>query len=148
MKRGRVVALVVVIVVAIAFARCHPGNPADTLVYCGVSALPPDQAGDDNHFAAHGHYRCDNPGADVLQVTVNLEKRGAGNAWVVVASRAVTVKGTATTKARTDKQRSIDSTGFECQEGTFRTTVVAVEQSHGKQKTITAHSPSIKHACV
>lgn len=140
--------MAVVIVLAIAFARCHPRDPTGSMVYCGLTALPPTQAGNAAHFAAHGMYRCDHPGADSLAVTVNLEKRGAGDAWVVVATRSATATGAATTTARGDRQRSLDSIAFECQAGTFRSTVVAVEKSKGMTKTITAHSPSIRRACI
>src|SRR5262245_2998534 len=66
-------------------------------VYCTIMADAPDRSG--SRIKAPAHFVCDDPGADAITLTVNLQKRGAGGTWTTIASQTFVVHGADTTRA-------------------------------------------------
>ncbi|HET6214743.1 MAG TPA: hypothetical protein VFE14_17890 [Micromonosporaceae bacterium] len=99
-------------------------------VHCTITADGPKRdAEPPKTIVGRVRFRCDNPGAEALTLTVRLQKR-SGSTWQTVASQTVTVKGE-DTHAQFFKYRTRE-VKVACAAGKFRTTVDWTKLSHGK----------------
>jgi hypothetical protein len=122
---------------------------ADTLVpadvdYCTIMADPPVKDGP--HMSAPGRFLCDGKGADSITISVTLQKQAASGAWTSVKSATWTVKGTATTSALSQSDRTRNTT-VTCATGEYRTLVHSVEKSEKHTFAYSTHSPTIISPC-
>jgi hypothetical protein len=86
---------------------------------CTLTAEPPIRDRRNDRILGPARYRCDRPGAEV-EFTLYLQRRGTGSAWTTIDSRPVAVSGAATTRDRSDRQRTVSIVGA-CVEGAYRT---------------------------
>ena len=147
----RPVALVIVLLCAAAgLSACRVNDAFDSalssskFVYCTIMADAPDESA--GKIKAPAHFVCDDPGPDVITLTVSLQKRGTGGTWATIAAQTFVVHASDTTRARTQATRTRSVTAA-CSSGSFRTTVRAVEQAKGLTHAYDPSSIMVPNPC-
>lgn len=130
-------ALAVVVTVAGALAGCQPRTVTDTSrsVYCEVIADAPARDNDDapKQVIAKTRFRCDEPGADSMSLTMRLQHQNVAGDWVDLAKTSFTASGAETVHTKDEAFRS-RQVAAACTAGAFRTRVTGSSRSRGKTK--------------
>lgn len=115
-------------------AACEPRTVTDTTrqVYCEVMPEAPSRDDDDNPTKVVGsvRFRCDQPGASAVSLTLRLQRQNNAGSWVDVATTAFTAAGDETISTREETFRSRQVTA-QCAEGVFRTFVKGTIEARG-----------------
>jgi hypothetical protein len=112
---------------------------------CTVIADPPARDRGAERILGPAHYRCDRPGAGV-EFTVFLQQRAANGAWTSVDSRPVAASGAATTRDRSEQQRT-HWAGAPCADGTYRTFLRGSITIDGRTSAIEDTSWTVTNPC-
>ena len=129
---------------SISVAACQPRTVTDTSrrIYCEVMPDAPERDNADAPTRIIGtvRFRCDEPGAASMALTMQLQRRNAGGAWldVVGSSFAVSGRQTVGTRDETFRTRKV-STG--CGDGTYRVFVKGTSTARGVTKTYERAGP-------
>lgn len=117
-------------------------------VYCEVMPEPPerDNADAPKKIITRVRFRCDEPGASTMELTLRLQKQRSNGTWTNVAKFAFTAKGRDTVPA--------DGKGFRtrelsvrCSEGVFRSFVTGTSRTRGVTKRYEQASPRAFDPC-
>jgi hypothetical protein len=146
-------AVVTVLVVCALFpliAACEPRTVTDSAatIYCEVTPEAPERDNDDAPKKIIGavRYRCVEPGASSLQVTLRLQRQGANGQWSDLAQTTFTASGSATVPERHEAFRTREISA-NCREGVFRTVVTGRSRARSTTKTYDRTSPRSFDPC-
>jgi hypothetical protein len=125
-----------IVVTGAAMAGCKPATVTDTSrsIYCEVAADAPvrDNPDKPTKVIATTRYRCDQPGASAMTLTMRLQHQNSAGAWVDLNSTTFTAKG-ADTVPDQDTFRS-HQVSAACADGAFRTRVTGSSTARGVTK--------------
>ena len=146
-------AVVTVLVVCALFplvAACQPRTVSDSTatVYCEVTPEAPERDNDDAPKKIIGavRYRCVEPGASTLEVTIRLQRQGANGQWSDLARTVFIVRGDATVPEHHEAFRTKEiSTG--CRDGVFRTVITGRSKARSVTKSYEQTSPRSFDPC-
>src|SRR4051795_10984878 len=89
--------LVLLILAGGALAGCQPRTVSDptAAIYCEVMADAPVRDNDEQpkQVVAATRFRCDEPGASTMTLTMRVQHQSASGAWVDLKSTTFTAKG-------------------------------------------------------
>jgi len=125
-----------------ALAGCQPGPSATPTPPSTARVMPDAPVRDDDeqpkHVIATTRFRCDEPGASTMTLTMHLQHQNSSGTWVDVNSTTFTAKGhdTVPTKGEAFRTRQVTAN---CAEGVFRTTVAGSSQSRGNDQEVQPH---------
>jgi hypothetical protein len=117
-------------------------------VYCEVIPDAPERDNADRPTKVIGkvRFRCDEPGATAIRITLKLQKQGSGDTWADVASTSFTAAGADTVGTRDETFRTREVSAA-CSTGTFRTQITGTSQSRGSSKTYDRPGPRAFDPC-
>lgn len=131
-------------------AACQPRtvNDPDSAIYCEVMPDAPDRDNADNpkKIIAAVRYRCDEPGAASLELTIRLQRQNSAGNWVDVASTSLTAKGANTVPERHEAFRTKEISA-RCSDGVFRTHVSGRSTARSTTKKYDLGSPRTFDPC-
>lgn len=146
-------AVVTVLVVCALFplvAACEPRTVTDSAatIYCEVTPEAPERDNDDAPKKIIGavRYRCVEPGASSLEVTLRLQRQGGNGQWSDLAKTSFTVRGEATVPERHEAFRTTEVSA-NCREGVFRTLVTGRSRARSVTKSYEQTSPRSFDPC-
>jgi hypothetical protein len=132
-----------------AVAGCQPATVTDTSrsIYCEVAADAPvrDNAEKPTKVVATTRYRCDQPGASTMTLTMRLQHQNSGGAWVDLNSTTFTAKGADTVPVEDAFRTRQISAG--CTDGAFRTRVTGSSTARGVTKSYDITGPRSFEPC-
>ena len=138
-----------VVVTGAGMAGCQPATVTDTSrsIYCEVAADAPvrDNADKPTKVIATTRYRCDQPGASTMTLTMRLQHQNSAGAWVDLNSATFTVKGAETVPDQ-DAFRSHQISAA-CTDGAFRTRVTGSSTARGVTKSYDVTGPRSFEPC-
>jgi hypothetical protein len=131
-------------------AACQPRGTTDTSrrIYCEVM---PDAPRRDNDVAPTKiigtvRFRCDEPGAGTMALTVRLQRQDAKGDWINVTGTSFTVAGAQTVSTREETFRTRQVTSG-CAGGAFRIFVKGSSSARGATKTYDRAGPRTFDPC-
>jgi hypothetical protein len=131
-------------------AGCQPRTVTDpdSTIYCEVMPDAPDRDNADAPRKIIGavRYRCDEPGASSLELTVRLQREKSAGTWVDVASTSLTARGATTVPGRHEAFRTKEVSA-RCGDGVFRTQVTGRSVARGVTKRYDVGSPRAFDPC-
>jgi hypothetical protein len=139
----------VVVVTGAGLAGCKPATVTDTSrsVYCEVAADAPvrDSADKPTKVIATTRYRCEEPGASTMTLTMRLQHQNSAGAWVDLNSTTFTVKGADTVPVQDAfRSRQISAS---CTDGAFRTRVTGSSTARSVKKSYDVTGPRTFEPC-
>jgi hypothetical protein len=151
MRPRSVVAFACVLLpLSLAVAACEPRTATDTSrkIYCQVLPDAPARNNDNTPTKIIGtvRFRCDQPGAGSMALTIHLQRQNASGDWVDVVADSFTVSGEQTTRTGDESFRTREVQA-NCGEGTYRTYVNGTSQARGVTQTYDRSSPRAFHPC-
>jgi hypothetical protein len=140
--------LIVCIVIGATLAGCRPATVTDTSrsIYCEVAADAPvrDQDNKPTKVVATTRFRCDQPGATTMTLTMRLQHQNTAGTWVDLNSTTFTVKGAETVPTDAFRSRQIS---VACADGVFRTRVTGSSTARGVTKKYDITGPRSFEPC-
>jgi hypothetical protein len=137
--------LTVLSLLAITTAGCEPhSTESKGPVHCNVVADAPARVPDVDKIASTVRFRCENPGAEELTLSIKLEQRD-GEQWRSAVSQTFTLRGQETYAAPLKYQLRQLQIG--CATGTFRTVVDWERTSKNDTKGDNLISGTMKDPC-
>jgi hypothetical protein len=131
-------------------AACQPRTVTDpdTAIYCEVMPDAPDRDDVDAPRKIIGsvRYRCDEPGASSLELTIRLQRQNSAGNWVDVARTSLTAKGANTVPEQHEAFRTKEISA-NCAEGVFRTQVTGRSIARSITKKYDLGSPRAFDPC-
>jgi hypothetical protein len=112
---------------------------------CSIAADAPSRDRRNNRIVGTASYLCDRPGGDV-EFTVYLQRRGPGNAWTSIDSRQVAANGGATTRSKSQRQRTQSVIG-PCLDGVYRTFLRGTVTVDGRSEVVEKVSKTVTDPC-
>jgi hypothetical protein len=112
---------------------------------CSIAAGAPTRERRNNRIVGTANYLCDRPGGDV-EFTFHLQRRGANNAWTSIDSQPVVANGGATTRSKSQRQRSHTVTG-PCLDGVYRTFLRGTVTVDGQSEIVEKVSKTVTDPC-
>jgi hypothetical protein len=137
----------VLAVLAVPLAACNPvAGTTGALVHCAVAQDQPTSP-DSKTIVSTVRYWCDDPGADALSLTLNLQRETSSGGWSNVSSTSFTVSGAKTLRPP-DTRYQFRTVAARCSAGTFRTTVTGSSSGAGTfHTTYDLESNSVTDPC-
>jgi hypothetical protein len=112
---------------------------------CSIAAGAPTRDRRNNRIVGTANYLCDRPGGD-FEFTVHLQRRGTNDAWTSIDSRPVVANGGATTRSKSQRQRTHSVTG-PCLDGVYRTFLRGTVTVDGRSETVEKVSKTVTDPC-
>jgi hypothetical protein len=141
--------VVLFVLVPALLAACDPAGtrtPSATKpVHCTVIVDGPKKAETANQVFGRARFRCGAPGAQQLTLKIRIEERVGTDKWKAVATKIVTLSGSATVAAELKYQSREATMG--CREGSFRTVVDWSRTSRGNSEGDNLVSGAVKNPC-
>ena len=138
------------IALSLGMAACEPHTVTDTSrhIYCEVMPDAPARDVRDAPKKVIGkvRFRCAEPGATTMALTLHLQRRNAAGAWVDVASKSFTAKGAQTVGTEDETFRSREVSAG-CSDGVYRMFVKATSTARGTDRTYERTSPRSFDPC-
>jgi hypothetical protein len=134
MRAARV--LLLACVLPLSLIACKPRTVTDSSrsIYCEVTPDAPNRNDDDKPTKVIGkvRYRCDEPGASTMQLTISLQKQNSAGAWITIAQVGLTASGAQTVPDEgAFRSREVSAA---CSDGVFRTHVTGTTRARGTTK--------------
>ena len=141
--------LVLCLIGGVALAGCQPTTVTDTSrsIYCEVAADAPvrDNADNPTKVIATTRFRCDQPGASTMTLTMRLQHQNSAGAWVDLNANTFTAKGKDTVPSQEAfVSRQISAA---CTDGAFRTRVTGSSTARGATRKYDVTGPRSFEPC-
>jgi hypothetical protein len=140
----------VLLPLSLAVAACEPRTVTDTSrkIYCEVMPDAPERDNDDDPKKIIGkvRFRCDQPGAASMALSIHLQRRNTNGDWIDVVATSFTVSAGETTSTRdeTFRTRELQAT---CGDGVYRMYVNGSSTARGVTKTYDRPGPRAFEPC-
>jgi hypothetical protein len=140
--------LVLCLVSGVALAGCRPAADTSRSIYCEVAADAPARDNGDNptKVIATTRFRCDQPGASTMTLTMRLQHQNSAGAWVDLNASTFTAKGAETVPAAGQMFRTRQNSAA-CADGAFRTRVTGSSTARGVKKSYDVTGPRSFEPC-
>jgi hypothetical protein len=141
--------VVLCIAAGTALTGCQPATVTDISrsIYCEVAADAPVRDNGDNptKVVATTRYRCEQPGASTLTLTMRLQHQNSAGTWVDLNSTTFTARGTETVPVE-DAFRTHQISAA-CTDGAFRNRVTGSSTARGVTRSYDVTGPRSFEPC-
>ncbi len=140
----------VLLPMSLAVAACEPRTVTDSSrkIYCEIMPDAPERDNDDAPKKIIGkvRFRCDQPGAASMALTMHLQRENAAGDWVDVVATSFTASGAETvgTREETFRTRELQAN---CADGVYRMYIKGTSEARGVTKTYDRPGPRTFHPC-